>query len=282
MPTVGANATLQASMPQGITPGKKKILNVLSVERPAISTQNSLIPDIYDPFFAYPWSCIGKIFVGQFPDNTNALWEGCGVMVQPALVLTASHTIPWHLPDWWMRFVPSYSNGAQPYGSANILEAHGIPVGAQDTLLRLSHTIWRSASLIKTSVSGAVGWGPLLRQATLFYTSDTPIDNLAGCGGYNMQDSSSGNDLQREIVQNGFVDAGVNDDGSFKLLDTYTTPRREGFTDAVVWTDYEGTDCVFGIRSGAFDSEGGGEDGYAGGPGIVQLCNWGIQNFGGS
>ncbi|MCJ1398166.1 hypothetical protein MMC11_001363 [Xylographa trunciseda] len=271
----------------GRTPNhdKKRIFNVLGVERPATegnSAQGRPGQDIYDPFFAYPWSCIGKIFVGQFPNTTTILWEGCGVVVQPDLILTASHTIPWHLSNWWMRFVPSYSNGVEPYGSTNVLEAHGIPIGAEYTLASpLAYDM--AICKLDQDIGERCGWmGTLGSTSDAFYTSDAPIDSFAGCGGYNMEDSTGGKSLQREIVRNGFVDAGVNDDGNFKLLDTYTTPRREGFTDAVVWTDYQGTDCVFGIKSGAFDSEGGGEDGYAGGPGIVQLCNWGIQNFGGS
>lgn len=61
---------------------------------------------------AYPWSTAGRV--------TSALGAASGVMVGPRHLLTCSHVVQW-LPGntaGWIRFAPSYYDGAEPFGVA--------------------------------------------------------------------------------------------------------------------------------------------------------------------
>ena len=66
----------------------------------------------------YPWNTIGRVFVGQAPDFVNWTESGTGVLVGKNLILTASHICPWDVANPWMRFVPNYLDGTEPYGHA--------------------------------------------------------------------------------------------------------------------------------------------------------------------
>jgi hypothetical protein len=74
----------------------------------------------------YLYNTIGKIFAGANLNFASPLWTGTGVLVGPDLLLTASHTVPWGQPGWWMRFVPAYEFGNEPYGSSYVSDARGL------------------------------------------------------------------------------------------------------------------------------------------------------------
>ncbi len=88
---------------------------------------------------SYPWSTIGRVFIGTDPRATSTTWHnlydssGTGFMVGPRIMVTASHLAPWDPENWWMRFVPSYWGNiagtafTQPYGSAWVDEFVGVP-----------------------------------------------------------------------------------------------------------------------------------------------------------
>jgi hypothetical protein len=73
----------------------------------------------------YPWCTVGKIFVGWNLNFSSPVWTGTGVLVGPNTILTASHVAPWDKPGWWMRFVPAYDNGAEPFGSSYVSQFWG-------------------------------------------------------------------------------------------------------------------------------------------------------------
>jgi V8-like Glu-specific endopeptidase len=63
---------------------------------------------------AYPWSTVGLV---QTPHGT-----GSGVMIGPRHLLTVSHVIDWNVPAPyaanWVKFIPSYFDGSEPFGHA--------------------------------------------------------------------------------------------------------------------------------------------------------------------
>jgi hypothetical protein len=79
-------------------------------------------------FDNWPYSTMGKVFVGRTNDYNNAVFVGSGVLVGPHTLLTASHVVPWEWVasgDWWVRFVPAYFNGAAPYGDSYVSGWYG-------------------------------------------------------------------------------------------------------------------------------------------------------------
>jgi hypothetical protein len=74
----------------------------------------------------YPWSTIGKFWVGTTTGGWQFRWNATGVLIGPNLVLTAGHALPWSLlPNWYMRFVPAYHNGEMPFGQSYVSEFRG-------------------------------------------------------------------------------------------------------------------------------------------------------------
>lgn len=64
----------------------------------------------------WPWLLIGKIFTS---DGTS----GSGALVGNRMVLTAKHMRPNRsiaAGSWWMKFVPHYYDGTEPFGSSYI------------------------------------------------------------------------------------------------------------------------------------------------------------------
>lgn len=74
---------------------------------------------------AWPWRTIGKVFVGANANFNAPLWTGSGVLVGRNLLLTAGHVAPWGMNGGWMRFVPAFKNGAEPFGSAYVERWYG-------------------------------------------------------------------------------------------------------------------------------------------------------------
>ncbi|KAI5308556.1 hypothetical protein KEM55_005421 [Ascosphaera atra] len=72
----------------------------------------------------YPWSTIGRLFFSRF-DGDRGGW--CtATLVGNNIILTASHCFPWgYGRDKWMRFVPSFGNGTEPYGSSYVSRCRG-------------------------------------------------------------------------------------------------------------------------------------------------------------
>jgi hypothetical protein len=91
---------------------------------------------------SYPWSTIGRVFVGTAPtvndSNWMGLWtsSGTGAMVGRNLMVTASHVAPWGRGpgQWWMRFVPAYWGAivgggfTQPFGGSFVERFTGVQV----------------------------------------------------------------------------------------------------------------------------------------------------------
>ena len=75
---------------------------------------------------SFPWVTVGRVFAGTTSDVTNPAWSGTGVLVGHNLLLTASHLEPWDATTRWMRFVPNYTDGNEPFGHAYVTQVYGI------------------------------------------------------------------------------------------------------------------------------------------------------------
>ncbi|KAL2864780.1 trypsin-like serine peptidase [Aspergillus lucknowensis] len=83
-------------------------------------------------YTSYPFCCSGKLFVGANSNFSAPLWTGSAALVGRNLLLTASHCAPWAdsgtgaMTGWWMRFVPAYKNGSEPFGSSYVSDFRGV------------------------------------------------------------------------------------------------------------------------------------------------------------
>jgi V8-like Glu-specific endopeptidase len=109
-------------------------------------------------YTTYPFSCIGKLFVGANNNFTAPLWTGSAALVGRNVLLTASHCAPWNetgtdaLPGWWMRFVPAYNNGSEVFGDSYVREFYGIP--NKDNVTGLDYVVCR----LYTSLGDTLGY----------------------------------------------------------------------------------------------------------------------------
>ena len=220
-------------------------------------TQHIFERRINESLHVWPHCAIGKIWVGANHNYQCPLWTGTGVLVGKDLMLTASHTIPWNRDGWWMRFVPAYSEGSEPFGSSYIMDVRGYEAtgtSADDFAI----------CKLYTPLGDTCGW---------MGTEGWTIDSHYTSASWNRAGYS-------HLFKNGEVQfwedeqkiKKIKDDGCFKLLETKGDPW--GWSGGVLW-GWSGDDAVvIGALSGSehlliFTSVG-----WAGGPGMVDLVNW--------
>lgn len=74
---------------------------------------------------AYPWNTIGRLDFYRFRGDKGGWCTGS--LVGRDLVLTASHCFPWgYGSSKSMRFLPGYSNGAEPYEGSYVRRCRGV------------------------------------------------------------------------------------------------------------------------------------------------------------
>lgn len=211
----------------------------------------------------WPHCTIGKIWVGENHNYACPIWTGTGVLVGRDLVLTASHTAPWGRYGWWMRFVPAFADGEEPFGSSYVSDIRGYhtsgttaddfvvcklytPLG--DTCGWMGTEAWVDDENYTKPAWNMVGYSPLFKNGQVQFFED--------------------NDKIKK----------VKDDGPFKLFDTKGDPW--GWAGGVLWGWHKECPCVIGVLSG-------GEEhfvffhelGWAGGPALTDLVEWAWTNW---
>lgn len=207
----------------------------------------------------WPHCTVGKIWVGANHNHACPLWTGTGVLVGCDLMLTASHTIPWGRDGWWMRFVPAYSEGSEPFESSYVRDVRGYRESGTDAedfavcklYKRLGeHCGWMSVDGWSVdhhytgSLWNMVGYSDLFDHGEVqFFEGDEKVKK-------------------------------VKDDNPFKLLETHAEPW--GWRGGVLWGWHgEGHPCVIGVLSGKVEEHSiFKKAGWAGGPGMVDLVRW--------
>jgi V8-like Glu-specific endopeptidase len=125
-------------------------------------------------YTSYPFSCVGKLFVGANSNFAAPLWIGSAALVGRNLLLTASHCAPWAtsgsgaMAGWWMRFVPSYNYGTEPYGSSYVSDFRG--VRNTDNVTGLDYVICR----LYNPLGDSCGW-----LGSRWWSNDNPYTSPA-------------------------------------------------------------------------------------------------------
>src|SRR5579871_713448 len=211
--------------------------------------------ELNESLYVYPSCTIGKIWVGANNNYACPLWTGVGVLVGCDLIVTASHTAPWGCEGWWMRFVPAYHEGKEPFGSSYVKEIRGYS-GA--TSAADDYVVCKLYNPLgdKCGWMHADGWG-----ANNNYTGS--LWNMSGYSKlfkHGEVQLYEGDDKIKKVV----------DDGCYKLLITHGDPC--GWDGGILWGYHGECPCVIGILCG-------GEDNciyfikfdWAGGPGLMDL-----------
>lgn len=217
-----------------------------------------------DSLHIWPHCTIGKIWVGANHNYCVPLWTGTGVLVGCDLILTAGHVAPWGREGWWMRFVPAYSEGHEPFGSSYISDIRGYAPAsghnADDFVVCKLYTPlgdkcgwmgtegWSHRTEYTGSLWNKVGYSSLFKHGEVqFFDGDEKISK-------------------------------VTDDGTFRLLETQGTTW--GWSGGVLWGWHKDCACAIGVLCGT-------EEefciflkpGWAGGPGMVDLVSWARTNW---
>ncbi|KAL1862424.1 SPT3 Dosage dependent suppressor of Ty-induced promoter mutations-like protein [Paecilomyces lecythidis] len=74
---------------------------------------------------SYPWSAIGRLAFKKYEGDSSG-WCTASLIGRNT-ILTASHCYPWgYGPGRWMRFIPGYNNGSEPYGRSYVTKCRGV------------------------------------------------------------------------------------------------------------------------------------------------------------
>lgn len=210
----------------------------------------------------YPWCTVGKIFVGKNLNFTSYHAVGTGVLVGENLVLTASNIAPWGQAGWWMRFVPAYNEGEEPFGSSYVHDLFGFTdtpgKGDDFVICKLVDPLGKKC-----------GW-----MGTQAWVEKKPYTNHYW--------DSLGYPTARMVVNQKIVIEQVKDQGEAKLLEMEYYAYA-GWTGAPVW-HYE-DDCddptVVGVVLGTEPVPGFYEEPTlaAGGIEMADLVWWALERF---
>jgi len=244
-------------------------------------TISTLRPDMQDPVKQlfekhvnvdsgkYPYCAIGKVFVGKNRNFASSIWTGVGVLVGPDLMITSSHTIPWNTPGGWMRFVPAYEDGKEPFGSSYVEHWHGyIP----DPATAYDYAVCK----LYTHIGDKTGW-----LGTAGYTEPAPYtkDTYQICGYSGHTEKGQVQVIDKDIKIHKVEDDENSND--FKaLLTGYLTSGWEG---AVLIKTTNGAPAVVGLLSEHLDEWVGSVDSeysvFSGGVALPGLVVWGQENW---
>ena len=229
-----------------------------------------VVPDPSD----YPWCTVGKVFVGWNNNFDAPIKSGSGVLVGPNLLLTASHVVPWGKPGPWLRFVPAYTNGTEPFGSSFVTESYGVE-NTEDV-----DGLDCAICILSTALGNSLGW-----MGTLSFGDDSNYyGRLWISVGYPALAPDYSAEVQ--IVDSVTVDD-VDGDGDGKALESNYLYSVPGWSGGPLWNYIEADGVsahfVIGVMSGFEDSLwfifGEKDDVNAGGDHMVNLVKWGYQNF---
>jgi V8-like Glu-specific endopeptidase len=209
----------------------------------------------------YPWLTTGKIY-------TSDGQSGSGVLVGDRLVLTARHVVPWNsiaAGNWWMKFIPAYFDGREPFGSSYVSDVHAY--GTDDSEYNVSHDY--AVLRLFTPLGKNLGY----LGASEFNDSWRNKDSFINIG--YMADGAG---PRRPVWQKYWIeDDYEDDDGQYLETEASLNHGASGgpffamFDNGQIW--------VIGVVSGEVSFNGDLDNALAGGSNMVDLINWGRSNW---
>jgi V8-like Glu-specific endopeptidase len=208
---------------------------------------------------SYPWLCIGKIF------NSDG-FAGSGILIGERLLLTARHVLPWNgiaAGNWWMKFVPHYFDGNEPFGSSFVSD--WTAYGTDDDQFNASHDY----AVLRL-------YNPLGNQ--LGYLGSTSFDD--SWRGINIDNVGYPSDIaggQRPAWQLYSVEDDYEDDDGQILENEASLERGSSGGPFFAW--FDGNVRVIGVVSGCASIDGDRDNILAGGDNMVSLIDWASANW---
>jgi V8-like Glu-specific endopeptidase len=219
-------------------------------------------PDNRSPYYpnAYPFSCVGRLFVWRDATTPNWSWWGTASLLGTRTILTASHVVPWGAPNWKALFVPAFYDGASIHGSwaaswvTNVRGYQRHAQGDDMAVLRLS-----------VALGNNLGWFGFHT-----YNSAWQDRNIWTLPGYPW-DKDGGN---RPWLHLNFPIIDDDNDGAGVELE-YRADTEGGQSGAPVFAWFSGSPAVVGTHSGGEDNFGEPRQNVAaGGAALTNLLHW--------
>jgi V8-like Glu-specific endopeptidase len=211
---------------------------------------------------SWPWLLTGKIFTS---DGTS----GSAALVGNRIVLTAKHMRPVNsigTGSWWIKFIPHYYDGAEPFGSSYV----------SDTRYYNSDAVYQDYMVCRLYDPLGTSLGYFGSQEYLEAWNGLAVWASVGYPG----DFQSG---QRPAVQVPAVIEGRSTGGSGQALET-EADLWYGASGGPFWAwfDIPGgrTPRIVGVVHGEFDVTPGDDDNsLSGGADMVHLIDWARTNW---
>jgi V8-like Glu-specific endopeptidase len=273
--TAGKDISTSAGGPDGAVAGEPAETRVVKVKHRRELEEK--IPHLADALKravvineqAWPWRTIGKVFVGANNNFSAPIWSGSGVLVGKNLILTAGHVAPWGLGGWWMRFVPAFKNGAEPFGYSYVENFYGYredgEVHGRDYVI----------CKLYTPLGNTVGW----MGSHSFGSDDGYYSGSWISVGYPAEPGTNPG-ANYMIVQQPVRIADVDDEGSDGKELESDMYSLGGWSGGPLWANMSGQNKVIGIMSG--DETDFLQPRYtvsAGGVAMVRLVQYGQANW---
>ncbi|KAI4212176.1 MAG: hypothetical protein LQ351_005045 [Letrouitia transgressa] len=263
----------EAGNPKGVEQHASKTKIVEAKHRKKFIEQGFSEPDMLQRHIVtnekdYPWCTIGKVFVGRDANFNSPIWTGSGALVGSNLLLTAGHVAPWGLPGWWMRFVPAYNNGSEPFGSSYVETYRGYHQDGE--VNGLDYVICKLYTLLGNSV----GW----MGARSFGNDDDYYNGSWTSVGYPAEPANPG--AQFMVVEEGVKIVDVDNEGSNGRELESTMYGLGGWSGGPLWAYIDDQPRIIGVMSG--DETDFLQPRYtvsAGGRAMVDLILWGRSNW---
>ncbi|KAI5461831.1 trypsin-like cysteine/serine peptidase domain-containing protein [Mariannaea sp. PMI_226] len=218
---------------------------------------------------AAPWRTIGKVFVGKDLNFNAPIWTGSGVLVGRNLLLTAGHVAPWGLNGWWMRFVPAFKNGAEPFGSSYVEAYRGYhqegEVNGKDYVI----------CKLYTPLGNTVGW-----MGSQSFGSDSSYYSGAWISVGYPSEPGTNPGANYMIVEQPVKIVDVDDEGNDGKELESNLYSLGGWSGGPLWANVGGQNRVIGVMSGdETDFLQPRHTVSAGGVAMVRLVQWGWSNW---
>jgi hypothetical protein len=221
---------------------------------------------------SYPWCCVGKVFVGTNPNFETSSARGTGVLVGRNLMMTASHLVPWKVPDggfWWMSFAPGFRDGPVN-GRSFVTRVRGIASGVDDNEpTGFDYVICR----LSEPLGDKLGW---MGSQSFGNESDYTNNRWISSGYPGWFEKGQRPTVEFDID----IDDIDNDDPGLELEITDGQAAGPGWSGGPLWGLIGNKPKVIGIKSGAeFDLYDPFREVFAGGPHLVDLIKHGQANW---